>query len=273
MYQGYFFHNLIRKYVIGFAHLFTDIYVQREDPYSPTPKSIRVPLSNGHKLKTYIQNRQDDPAVLKSTSVLLPRMTFEITGISIDDTVKTNQLEDIRWIADDGSGQTVYSPTPILMNFSLSIWTKYQSDAYQILEQIIPYFHTYHSVGFKYRLPQFPEGQEYTCTVTMDDIGQAYEYDLTNSTDSINVLRWDLSFSFSGLLFGPIENRNRITHVLTKVFSEMDAGTFTSQIEEEVYPDTVLTPSEPWGIKETITDEHGVKSINIYEDNDNPRFD
>ena len=72
----------------------------------------------------------------------LPRMSFEFTGLTYDQTrkVTTTQQFTVKDPDNDTGVKKAYMPVPYNMQFELSIMTKLNDDALQIVEQILPYF-------------------------------------------------------------------------------------------------------------------------------------
>ena len=92
LHNTHFYHQLTRKAVILFGRLFDDILLIRKN--STTGKEIdrlRVPIIYSPKEKM-VTRLFSDPDLLKQVQVILPRMSFEITGISYDATRKQNSL-------------------------------------------------------------------------------------------------------------------------------------------------------------------------------------
>lgn len=135
-----YYHGLIRKTVVAFGRLFSDIKIQRQNNDGVIDQTIVVPLSYAPKEKWIIRIDQD-PSLGNHTYVTLPRMSFEITGYSYDATRKMNKMNKIT--CEQGSGtirRSMSSPVPYNIDFSLYVLTKTQEDAMQIIEQILPTF-------------------------------------------------------------------------------------------------------------------------------------
>lgn len=135
-----YYHGLIRKTVVSFGRLFSDIKIQRQNNDGVIDQSIAVPLSYAPKEK-WIVRIDSDPGLNNNTYTTLPRMSFEITGYSYDATRKINKMNKIT--CEQASGdikRSMFTPVPYNVDFSLYILTKTQEDAMQIIEQILPSF-------------------------------------------------------------------------------------------------------------------------------------
>ena len=81
-----FYHQLTRKAVVLFGRLFDDIILVRKN--SQTGKEMnrfQVPIVYSPKEKM-VTRLFSDPDLLKTVQVILPRMGFEITGVTYDAT-------------------------------------------------------------------------------------------------------------------------------------------------------------------------------------------
>ena len=135
-----FYHETIRKCVIGFGTLFNDIHITRKDSSGNTVQSMKVPLAYGPKQKFLVRLRED-PSISKSVAITLPRIGFEIGTIAYDSTRKLNKIQKVKKAGSAGNKvDTQYMPVPYNIDFELYAMAKNSDDALQIVEQILPYF-------------------------------------------------------------------------------------------------------------------------------------
>ena len=69
-------------------------------------------------------------------------MSFEFTGLQYDSSRKVTTTQQFT-VKDKTTGKNTnkaYMPVPYSMQFELSVMTKLNDDALQIVEQILPYF-------------------------------------------------------------------------------------------------------------------------------------
>ncbi len=190
----YFYNEIFRKTIISFGTLFNDITIKQED------STVKVPLAYGPTQK-FLARLEESPDLNKRTSLTLPRMSFEFTGLTYDGSRKVTTTQQITVKDPNGSAVTkkAYMPVPYNMQFELSIMTKLNDDALQVVEQILPYFQPSYnltvnlvsSINEKRDIPVILEN------VTMDD---QYEGNFT----SRRVLLYTLRFSAKTYLFGPV---------------------------------------------------------------------
>ena len=211
MFAQQYYHGAIRKYVIAFGNLFNDIIIQRLDLNGNRIQSILVPLAYGPKEKWLVRLVQD-PNLDADVAITLPRMGFEITGMSYASSRKlSSTLQNIRLRPSDFSRlDTQFIPVPYDIDFQLSIFVKNADDGAQIIEQILPFFRP----EFTTQVNLIPEMQIVVDTpivlngVTIED---TYEGDF----DTRRALIYNLTFSVKAYLYGPISNSGIIQRAIT----------------------------------------------------------
>jgi len=137
-----FYHGIIRKTIVSFGRMFSNIYIDRKQGDSVTGTTIQrlqIPLAYAPKEK-WLVRIDSDPNLENNTYISLPRMSFEITGYSYDPARKSNRLQKITCGAGTNSMKAVFAPVPYNIDITLYILTKTQEDGLQILEQILPTF-------------------------------------------------------------------------------------------------------------------------------------
>jgi hypothetical protein len=139
-----FYHGVVRKCIIGFGRLFSNIYIDRkiQDPVGGAhAQTLRVPLSYAPKEK-WLVRIDEDPTLENHTLTSLPRMSFEIIAYTYDSLRKMNRMQQLKNTAVGGEAGMSFSRTPVPYNIDMSLYivTKTQEDALQIMEQILPYF-------------------------------------------------------------------------------------------------------------------------------------
>ena len=198
----YFYHEILRKTIISFGTLFNTISIKHTDSDDDVGSVIRVPLAYGPTQK-FLARLEQSPDLNKPVQITLPRMSFEFIGLTYDPSRKVTTTQT--FLAPDSSNKATekktYMPVPYNMNFELSIMTKLNDDALQIVEQIVPYFQPAYalsvdlvkSIGEKRDIPVILEN------ITMDD---QYEGDFSTR----RVLLYTLRFSAKTYLFGPVSS-------------------------------------------------------------------
>ena len=85
----YFYHEVFRKTVVGFGTLFNNIEIKQGTTV------MKVPLAYGPKQKFLARLEQVPDPTNKRVQITLPRISFEIKGISYDPTRKVSPTQKI----------------------------------------------------------------------------------------------------------------------------------------------------------------------------------
>ena len=207
----YFYHEILRRTIISFGTLFNGLNIKHKDSDDNTTSVIKVPLAYG-PIQKFLARLEQQPDLNKATQITLPRMSFEMIGMSYDPSrkVTTTQTFLSGASSDKASEKKTYMPVPYNMTFELGIMTKLNDDALQIVEQIVPYFQPQYSltvdlveaIGEKRDIPVVLE------SITMTD---DYEGDFSTR----RVLLYTLRFSAKTYLFGPVSSTT--TDIIKKV--------------------------------------------------------
>ena len=195
----YYYHEIIRKTIIGFGTLFNDIFIKHENIDSTTLDQTKVGLAYGPQQKFFAKIREQ-ANLTKAVAITLPRMSFEMTSIQYDATRKSGITQTFK--ASDGTNlKKVFMPVPYNIGFELSIFSKLNDDALQIIEQILPYFQP--SFNITVNLVS-SIGEKRDVPIVLDNISfrDEYEGDFTTRT----ALIYTLQFTAKTYLFGPVSD-------------------------------------------------------------------
>ena len=193
----YFYHEILRKTVIGFGTLFNNINIRHKDASGTNVSVLKVPLAYG-PMQKFLARIQQQPDLEREIAITLPRLSFEMQGLQYDPTRKTGIAQT--FLTKNGSNaKKVYMPVPYNVGFELSIMAKLSDDALQILEQILPYFqpsfnitvNLISSIGEKKDIP-----------IVLESINYSDQYE--GGFDSRRVIVYTLSFTAKTYLFGPV---------------------------------------------------------------------
>ena len=218
----YFYNEILRRTIISFGTLFNSISIKQSGGETDA-SIIRVPLAYGPTQK-FLARLTQSPDLSKATSLSLPRMSFEFTGLTYDPSRKVTSTQKIVVQNPDSSTpdeKKVYMPVPYNMQFELAVMTKLNDDALQIVEQILPYFQPSYNLSVnlvgaineKRDIPVILEN------ITMQD---DYEGDF----ESRRVLMYTLRFTAKTYLFGPVTDASK--DIITKSTVNYLTGTDTS---------------------------------------------
>ena len=171
-----FYHGLIRKTIVAFGSLFSDIYIDRKQGDSvsgTTIQRLQIPLAYAPKEK-WIVRIDSDPNLEQHTYTTLPRMSFEINGYNYDSQRKLNRMQQIKCGSGIDSMTYMYTPVPYNIDISLYILTKTQEDGLQIIEQILPTFTPEYTLSIN-AVPEMNVKQD--IPVILNSVSVSDEYD------------------------------------------------------------------------------------------------
>ena len=245
----YYYHEILRKTIIGFGTLFNDIWIKQQDANNNTAQQMKVPLAYGPAQK-FIARLEQQPDLNKMVALTLPRMSFEMTDISYDATRKSGITQTFKAMdSRDNNMKKVYMPVPYNVGFELSILSKLNDDALQITEQILPYFQP--SFNLTVDLVQ-SIGEKRDIPIVLSNMSFSDEYEGDYATR--RVLIYTLRFEAKTYLFGPVAETSEGLIKKVIVDTAMDTNTSTAKREMRytVEPDPITaSPGDDFGFSET----------------------
>ena len=254
-----FYHETTRKVVVAFGTLFNDIHLVRKDNSGTIQQSMKVPLAYGPRQK-YLVRLNDDPDLSKSTAVTLPRIGFEIAGISYDPTRKLQRVQKFKKVKGAKANQldTQYMPVPYNIDFELYILSKQSDDALQIVEQILPYFQPDYTVTINDNTDM---GIKRDVPVILNSIG--YEDDYQGDFASRRAIIYTLSFTAKFYLYGPVTSTKVIKTVQVDQYTDMPDQSPKREQRYTVTPNpTSADADDDFGFSETTSFFEDAKNFN-----------
>jgi len=217
MFDQYFYHEHTRRAVSVFGTLFNNISIVKRDGSNKVLTTSKVPLSYGPRQKFLARIRQeanlDDPKL----AIKLPRMSFEITDISYDESTRLARGTQYKIPGSSNqSTRTMFYPSTYRLSFELNILSKHTDDALQILEQILPFFQPEYTVTVNEVDNNFKSDMPFTLTgVSMDD---DYEGDLLSRRSIIYTLTFETRVKY----YGPLDSESSIIREAKTNLSDVD---------------------------------------------------
>jgi len=234
----YFYNEILRRTVISFGSLFNNISIKHTNSSDSVVSVIKVPLAYGPTQK-FLARLSQSPNLSKQTAITLPRMSFEFTGLTYDASRKVTTTQT--FIAKDPNDGTetrkAYMPVPYNMQFELSIMSKLNDDALQIIEQILPYFQPSYNITVEL-VESIKEKRDIPIVLENITMQDDYEGDFNTR----RVLLYTLRFTAKTYLFGPVSTATK--DVIKKTTISYLAGTDPNNTTREV-----VYSSEPRAIK------------------------
>ena len=222
-----FYNRTIRKIVVAFGTVFNDIYLVRYTKDGLTAKeTIKVPLNWGAKEK-YVTRLTSDPTLTKSIATTLPRISFDMTGMSYDSSRKLPSTMRNFSANTATSIKSQFVSVPYNFDFSLSIYVRNTEDGTQILEQILPFFTPDFSVSVDFIPSMEPK---YDMPIILNSVSNEVDYE--GDMMATRMIIWNLEFTAKGHIWPPIKTGKVITTANTNLFIEPN-----SKLEQQVYVD------------------------------------
>ena len=258
----YFYHEIIRKTIVGFGTLFNNVYIRHLNKDNSVADETKVGLSYGPSQK-FLAKIQQQAELSKSVAITLPRMSFEMIGIQYDPTRKTGITQTFKTCDDGGNVKKVYMPVPYNITFELNIFSKLNDDALQIIEQILPFFQP----SFNLTIDLVDSiGEKRDVPIVLDSIDFQDDYEGDFSTR--RALIYTLRFTAKTYLFGPIADSTDglIRKVQVDLYTDTNTQTAKREVRYTVTPkaledknddgainsidDALLEPGDDFGFNE-----------------------
>ena len=267
MFGTHFYNEGLRKLTIGFGQLFNNIVIQNTSSTGAVTKRIRVPLAYAPKEKFLVRleqqaNLQEDRAV----AVTLPRLGFEITGLSYDPTRKINKLQKIRRVKTNEEGKKLnfnYAPVPYNINFSLYSFTATAENGLQIVEQILPFFQPEYTVTMNV-VPELSLKRDIPIILN----GVNYEDSYNGEFTSRRAVIYTMTFTAKTYLYGPMNNQSVIKNVQADLGSDTDTPLSREERIITVPNPTTADADDDFGFTTTISFFDDGKRYNPSSDTD-----
>jgi hypothetical protein len=195
-----FYHGAIRKTIVAFGRLFSDIKIVRKSKDGSVEQTVAIPLAYAPKEKWLVRIEQD-PDLTGHTYITLPRLSFEITGYTYDATRKTNKMNKIMCkdavTSSQPNRKSMFSPAPYNINISLYILTKTQEDAMQIIEQILPTFNPEYTLSIN-AVPEMEVVQDIPVILNSIDVEDNYDGSFEERRFVVHTLTFTLKTNIYG---------------------------------------------------------------------------
>jgi hypothetical protein len=210
------YNQIIRRLTLGFGNLFDDITLVRYNPDGTEAERFIVPIAYAAK-ELYVQRLQSDYNLDKKVQMTLPRMSFELTGMSYDASRKQN-TNIKNFVNTDAGVKSQYNPVPYNFNYSLYLYTRNIEDAHQIIEHILPYF----TPDYTIKINMVPElGIIKEVPILLNTTNFDITYEGLRDSDTRTIV-WTLDFTVKGFIFGQTDTPKIIGTTITNILNDID---------------------------------------------------
>jgi aspartate-semialdehyde dehydrogenase len=219
MFNDYFYNEGLRKLTVAFGTIFNNIQVKKADANGTMVQSIRVPLAYGPKEKFMVRLDQQASLDSREFAVVLPRISFEITGIAYDATRKLTRVQKYKTVKTGSNSilNTNYTPVPYNINYTLNVFTATAENGLQIVEQILPYFQPDYTITLNV-LPNMNMSRD--VPIVLNNVN--YEDNYSGDFVTRRAVIYTLNFTAKTYLYGPAGTQKVIRTVQSDVYTNTD---------------------------------------------------
>lgn len=226
----HFFNDTISIYTIAIGSLFNNLKVQRvnkkKDPIEI--KEIEVPLNYYNKMHWYYKTYKNFPDKTNINKIL-PRMAFSLDSFNIDTERQTNKFENIRFEGDVSKDVRDWCQTavPYKFSFTISLYTKYQTELNQLIEQILPFFP---AKSRDLHIKEVPILNIYR-SVKVELVGLSPQINVDYVDNGDRILQFDINLDLDGYLYQPIKEQKIIKHIDFNLYMNIVSGNYENEQE------------------------------------------
>jgi len=213
--NAHFYHKLIRKYVVLFGNMFNNILLVRQDKDNNAEiERFKIPILYAPKEKYYAR-LQSDPDLQRELQISLPRLSFEMTGLTYDATRKQNSLLKAAAANTSTKATMQYIGVPYDLTFELNLYTRNIDDGAHVVEQILPYFNPDYTITTNL-IPEL--GFERDIPIILKSVRNNIEHE--GNFDAIRFVTWTLEFTMKVHFFGPVSTPKIIRKIDTNIYND-----------------------------------------------------
>jgi len=265
MFGKYFYNESMRRMTVAFGQLFNKIQVKRTDSSGNTVQTLAVPLAYAPKEKFLTRLDQQPNLEEREFAITLPRMSFEISGISYDGARKLTRIQKYKTVKTDKEGKVMnynYTPVPYNISYTLNIFTATAESGLQIVEQILPFFQPDYTVTV-IAVPELDIKRDVPIILNDVQYDDSYNGDFTSRRAVI----YTLNFTAKTYLFGPANTQKVIKEVQSDLYTDTPEATREERIVITPNP-TSADANDDFGFTTTITTFSDGKNYNPITDQD-----
>lgn len=199
-------------------------------------------------IQKFLARIEQQPDLNKPIAMTLPRLSFEMVSIQYDPTRKSTVTQTFKAL-DGENFKKVYLPVPYNIGFQLSLMSKLQDDALQVVEQILPFFQP----SFNLTVDLIDSiGEKRDIPIVLDSVSFNDDYEGDFSTRRI--LIYTFNFTAKTYLFGPIADSTDglIRKVQVDLYTSTDVANAKREMRYTVTPDPIdANPDDDYGFNES----------------------
>ena len=230
MLGAYTYNKIIRKCVIGFGTLFNNIEVRKENKDGSVYSRMKVPLAYGPRQK-FLARLEQQADLNQKVAITVPRLSFEMTGISYDSTRKLAPTT-LNLKADNNNAvKKQMTPVPYNIDFELNVISKTNDESLEIMEQILPVFQPSYNMTIKL-VDSMNDMRD--IPIILNSISYSDDYEGTFDDRKITLIT--MQFTVKTYIFGPVGTAGPIKKAKADIYTTMPSATATRQVAYQVTP-------------------------------------
>ena len=193
----YFYNHNLRKLVVGFGSLFSNIQIAHIDPDTSGSTNIRVPVHYAPQEK-FIQRLLQPSSITPGTRVEIqvPIISFIMNSVTSDPGRRLPRIG----APSNCNGFVTNSQIPVNVSFNLYAYTRHTDDMLQIVEQIMPYFVPDHIITMY--MNKADTNVNIPITMVSNNLTERYEGDLASRRLNIATFQ----FVAKSWIFGEVKS-------------------------------------------------------------------
>ena len=267
MFGNYFYNESMRRMTIGFGQIFNNIQIKRRDSAGNITQSIKVPLAYAPKEK-FLARLDAQPSLSeREFAVTLPRMSFEITGISYDSSRKLTRVQKFKHVKSGADGKVLnynYVPVPYNISYNLYSYTASAEAGLQIIEQILPFFQPDFTVTVN-AIPELDIKRDIPIVLNSVD----YEDTYSGNFETRRAVIYTLGFTAKTYLFGPASTQKVIKTTQADTYMDTDTTNKAREVRITITPNpTSADADDDFGFTTTIQNFTDGKKYSTTTDSD-----
>ena len=265
MFGRRFYHESLRKVVVAFGTIFNNIIIHRTDADGSVLQRLKVPLAYSPKEKFLTRLEQQPNLDQREMAISLPRMGFEISGLSYDSSRKLQRVGKFKNVntSDAGKQYYQYNPVPYNLSFNLYSFTATAEDGLCIVEQILPYFQPDYTVTIN-AIPSMGIKRDVPITLNSVDYQDTYDGSFTNR----RAVNYTMNFTAKTYLYGPIYSSKVIKETQTDIYTDTTGSPKREERIVVVPNPTTADADDDFGFTTTISTYTDSKNYNPSTDSD-----
>tara|TARA_B100000902_G_scaffold395255_1_gene453434 strand:- start:4375 stop:5175 length:801 start_codon:yes stop_codon:yes gene_type:complete len=265
MFGNHYYNETLRRLTIAFGQIFNNIIIQNKSSTGAVTSRIRVPLAYAPKEKFLVRLDEQSNLDDRAFATTLPRMGFEITGLTYDASRKLTRTQKHRIVKETDDGKTLnfnYTPVPYNIDFTLYSFTATAENGLMIIEQILPYFQPDLTVTVN-MVPDMNIKRDIPIILNTVNYEDSYNGTFTQRRAVI----YTLNFTAKTYLFGPMSNQKVIKKVQDDLHTDLPDASREERIIITPNP-TTADADDDFGFTTQILNFKDGKSFNPSSGND-----